>query len=119
MTSSNGAAEPNETTSLLTKDVTKAADPSGLSNVSPALGADDGDADAENGEPEDGNGGARDGEENPLFKGQQVTRMGLLIPAVAIGLLLAAADQTLIVTSYGRIGSDLNALNNTSWIATA
>ena len=33
--------------------------------------------------------------------------------------MLSAADQTLVVTSYGVIGSDLNALNNTSWIATA
>ena len=32
---------------------------------------------------------------------------------------MAACDQTLIVTSYGRIGSELNALNQTSWIATA
>jgi hypothetical protein len=31
----------------------------------------------------------------------------------------AAADQTIIITSHGRIGSDLDALNNTSWIATA
>lgn len=34
-------------------------------------------------------------------------------------IFLAAADQTIIVSSYGRIGSDLGALNNTSWIATA
>lgn len=34
-------------------------------------------------------------------------------------VLLSAADQTLVVTTYGRIGSDLHALNNTSWIATA
>ncbi|KAI9807872.1 MAG: hypothetical protein M1825_005178 [Sarcosagium campestre] len=42
-----------------------------------------------------------------------------IMPALAIGVLLSAADQTIIVSSYGRIGSDLNALNNTSWIATA
>lgn len=119
MASSNGAAEPNETTSLLTKDATKPVDPSlsgnGLSNGNAI--AEGADTDVENGEVEsqDGDGG----EDNPLFEGQKVTRLGLLIPAVAIGILLAAADQTLVVTTYGKIGSDLNALNNTSWIATA
>lgn len=28
-------------------------------------------------------------------------------------------DQLLTVATYARIGNDLNALNNTSWIATA
>lgn len=28
-------------------------------------------------------------------------------------------DQLLTIASYARIGNDLNALNNTSWIATA
>jgi MFS family permease len=42
-----------------------------------------------------------------------------IIPALAIGVFLGAADQTIIVSSYGKIGSDLGALNLTSWIATA
>lgn len=42
-----------------------------------------------------------------------------IFPAVAIGVFLSAADQTIIVSSYGKIGSDLDALNLTSWIATA
>lgn len=42
-----------------------------------------------------------------------------LLPALAIGIFLSAADQTLIVSSYGQIGSELEALNLTSWIATA
>ncbi|KAF4540797.1 MFS multidrug transporter [Lasiodiplodia theobromae] len=46
-------------------------------------------------------------------------RMKYILPAVAVGIFLSAADQTIIVSSYGRIGSDLGALNNTSWIATA
>ena len=45
-------------------------------------------------------------------------RMKYMFPALSIGVFLAAADQTLIVSSYGRIGTDLNALNKTSWIAT-
>lgn len=34
-------------------------------------------------------------------------------------IFLSAGDQTIIVSSYGKIGSELKALNNTSWIATA
>jgi hypothetical protein len=118
MASSNSAAEPNETTSLLTKDATKPVDPS-LSGNGLSSGNGVADSDVENGEVETRSGEQEEGDENPLFEGQKVTRLGLLIPAVGIGVLLAAADQTIVVTSYGRIGSDLKALNNTSWIATA
>lgn len=45
--------------------------------------------------------------------------MKYIVPAVAIGVYLAAADQTIIASTYGRIGSDLEALNLTSWIATS
>ena len=34
-------------------------------------------------------------------------------------VFLSAADQTIIMASYGQIGSDLKALNLTSWIATS
>lgn len=47
------------------------------------------------------------------------SRMKYIFPALTIGVLLSAADQTIIVSSYGRIGSELDALNSTSWIATA
>jgi hypothetical protein len=46
-------------------------------------------------------------------------RMVYIMPALGIGVLLAAADQTIIVSSYGKIGSDLKALSATSWVATA
>jgi hypothetical protein len=46
-------------------------------------------------------------------------RMKYIFPAIAIGVFLAAADQTLVVSTYGTIGTELHALNNTSWIATA
>ncbi|KAI0128944.1 major facilitator superfamily domain-containing protein [Xylariales sp. AK1849] len=36
-----------------------------------------------------------------------------------LSIFLVAMDQTLTIASYGKIGSDLNALNNTSWIATS
>ncbi|KXT00251.1 hypothetical protein AC578_1201 [Pseudocercospora eumusae] len=45
--------------------------------------------------------------------------LNYIFPAVAIGIFLSAADQTIIVSSYGKIGSELHALSSTSWIATA
>ncbi|KAG9243238.1 major facilitator superfamily domain-containing protein [Calycina marina] len=60
-------------------------------------------------------------EGNPLFEGNPDTlkTLWLLFPAVSIGVLLGSADQTLVVTTYGRIGSDLGGLSGASWIATA
>lgn len=46
-------------------------------------------------------------------------RLHVIFPAMAVGVLFSAADQTIIVSSYGKIGTDLNALNSTSWIATS
>ncbi|KAJ5895020.1 hypothetical protein N7495_006711 [Penicillium taxi] len=46
-------------------------------------------------------------------------QLKFILPAVSIGIFLSAADQTIIMASYGQIGSDLNALNLTSWIATS
>ena len=45
-------------------------------------------------------------------------RLWRLLPALAIGSFLAAADQTIVVSSQTKIGSDLDALNKTSWLAT-
>ncbi|KAJ5954609.1 hypothetical protein N7501_008888 [Penicillium viridicatum] len=42
-----------------------------------------------------------------------------IVPAISLGIFLSAADQTIIMASYGQIGSDLKALNLTSWIATS
>ena len=42
-----------------------------------------------------------------------------LLPALAIGVFLAAADQTIVISSYGTIGSEMNALDKCSWLATA
>ncbi|KIV78355.1 hypothetical protein PV11_10078 [Exophiala sideris] len=55
------------------------------------------------------------------FKGNPdvIKQLKYIVPAVSIGVFLAAADQTIIVSSYGRIGSDVDALNLTSWIATS
>ncbi|KAF1933976.1 MFS general substrate transporter [Didymella exigua CBS 183.55] len=63
---------------------------------------------------------ARNGE---LSKAQGLpmvrARLKWIFPAIAIGVFLSAADQTLIVSTYGIIGTDLGALSATSWIATA
>ncbi|KAI5919268.1 MFS general substrate transporter [Camillea tinctor] len=47
------------------------------------------------------------------------SRLKFIFPALSIGLFLAAGDQTIIVSSYGRISSDLNELNKSAWLATA
>ena len=46
-------------------------------------------------------------------------RLKYIVPAIGIGIFLSAADQTIIVSCYGKIGSDLRALNKSSWISTA
>ncbi|EKJ77119.1 hypothetical protein FPSE_02763 [Fusarium pseudograminearum CS3096] len=45
--------------------------------------------------------------------------MNILLAAVGIGVYLASADQLIAVATYAKIGNELHALNNTSWIATA
>lgn len=46
-------------------------------------------------------------------------RLMRTMPALVIGIFLASADQTIVVSSYGKIGSELKALSQTSWIATS
>lgn len=46
-------------------------------------------------------------------------KLWYIVPAVGIGIFLSAADQTIIISCYGKIGSDLKSLENTSWVATA
>ncbi|SPO00536.1 related to multidrug resistance protein [Cephalotrichum gorgonifer] len=59
--------------------------------------------------------------EEPPHEGlpEVLARMHILLPAIGIGIYMGAMDQMLTVASYPRIGSELNALNSTSWIATA
>ena len=80
----------------------------------------------------DGQDGAAQYEGLPEVK----ARMKYILPAIGIGvgisdsllgyfvvdssqIFLSAADQTIIVACYGKIGSDLDALNSVSWISTA
>ena len=46
-------------------------------------------------------------------------KMVYIFPAVAIGSFLGAADQTIIFSSYGKIGSGMKALSQTSWLASS
>ena len=46
-------------------------------------------------------------------------RVMYAVPALVIGIFLSSADQTIVVASYGRIGSEMKALHKASWIATA
>ncbi|EOO04120.1 putative mfs multidrug transporter protein [Phaeoacremonium minimum UCRPA7] len=68
------------------------------------------------------NGGAAPGSGDEVIREglpEMAAKMHLLMPALGIGLFLCALDQLLAVATYAKIGSDLKALNSTSWIATA
>lgn len=69
------------------------------------------------------NGASREssGQTTPIREGLpgMAKRMHILLPAIGIGVYLSALDQTLIVATYARMSSDLQALNRTSWISTA
>ncbi|KAI8314515.1 Vacuolar membrane amino acid uptake transporter fnx2 [Colletotrichum sp. SAR11_59] len=94
----NGASAPTETSPLL-----RSTDPEPVNGNG-------------NGAIQDGSAGRddkRDG--NP----EMAKKMHLLLPAIGIGIYLCAVDQLLTVATYAKIGSELHALNNTSWLATA
>lgn len=63
------------------------------------------------------NGGLGEGEVQQ--KHPMADKMHVLLPAVGVGVFLVAVDQLLAVATYAKIGSELKALNNTSWIATS
>ncbi|KAF5337822.1 hypothetical protein D9758_015711 [Tetrapyrgos nigripes] len=55
-------------------------------------------------------------EEAPPTKSQK-SLLAIVIP-MALGTFLVAMDSTIVVASYASIGSELNQLSKTSWIAT-
>ncbi|KAF8475684.1 putative MFS multidrug transporter [Kalaharituber pfeilii] len=63
------------------------------------------------------NGGSR--EQDPDVPTIPGVPLSMVIPAMAIGIFMSAMDNTIVVASYGRIGTELNELNRTSWISTA
>jgi hypothetical protein len=92
MAASNAnTSEPNETTTLLRKDATKASDNSLSANGSSLRGvAGEGETDVESGTVDtsegEAEGEAEGDDDNPALKRREGTKMGLLIPAVAIGV---------------------------------
>ncbi|KAK1980491.1 major facilitator superfamily transporter [Colletotrichum cereale] len=102
--SANGASALTETSPLLRNSGSEAANGNGTVENGPVNGipAVVGDANDD-----------RDG--NP----EMAKKMHILLPAVGIGIYLCAVDQLLTVATYARIGSELHALKNTSWLATA
>ncbi|CAD0093207.1 unnamed protein product [Aureobasidium mustum] len=110
--------QPSETSPLLGKRAPKPIDPSdgiapdsAITNGAIAEEEDGGDLERQT---------SLEGRQKQ-YEGQPEMRkkMKVIFPALTIGVLLSAADQTIIVSSYGKIGSELKALNNVSWIATA
>lgn len=115
-------ASPNETSPLLAKPVKSSGDSDSISNH------DSEDRSNGNGLPSgpprrinDEESQGEDASRETQYKGLPEVKKQLkfILPAVAIGLFLSAADQTIVASAYGIIGSDLNALNKTSWISTA
>ena len=54
-----------------------------------------------------------------MFLACPFSKVGSSLSDKNIQIFLAAGDQTIIVSSYGRIGSDLDELDKTAWLATA
>ncbi|KAJ7594557.1 MFS general substrate transporter [Mycena floridula] len=61
---------------------------------------------------------ASNAEEQPVEAGSRVKLISVMIPLV-IGIFLAAMDQTIVISSYAAIGSELHELHKTSWVVTA
>lgn len=85
---------------------------------------------AENPAPKSGgssqNGLVNDPESNPQTEDaedpelvQGTKNVKSVLPILGVGIFLAFLDQSIIATINGEIGSDLHALKNISWIATA
>ena len=125
---SQGNGHPTETSPLISSD--------GVASIEPSVGvAPEGPEDHSagdhgtfegNGEPINDDGASLERQESlqdrlKQYEGMPEVKKQLkyILPALGIGIFLASADQTIIVSSYGTIGNELNALNLTSWIATA
>ncbi|KAK2810694.1 hypothetical protein FQN50_002737 [Emmonsiellopsis sp. PD_5] len=104
VTSGSGNAEPSETSPLLGNGPKASPNPAISGGDEEAVGQNEADS-------------AREAQYSGLPEAQK--KLKYIVPAVSIGIFLSASDQTIIVSSYGKIGSDLQALNLTSWIATS
>ncbi|KAI1502751.1 MFS general substrate transporter [Biscogniauxia marginata] len=113
-------ATSSETAPLLGPDVSAGGDPALVksngtitaSSETSSTAEDTEAGDVENGTPAKDD---DDDEDGPKLK----VNKAALLPALAVGVFLIALDQTLVIATYGKIGSDLRALQSTSWIGTS
>lgn len=87
MPPSNGNAEPNERTSLLSKDIPKPIEPSLGDSITPETSVNGNGSTLKNDDRDEEEGQVDEGE-NPMFEGNPkvATKMHLLFPAVSIGV---------------------------------
>ncbi|KAK7736831.1 hypothetical protein SLS63_003180 [Diaporthe eres] len=109
------AHQATETSPLLRPDRSNEADDNGTLAGHSTPGSSDTVVGAGEGGREPNDGGEVTREGIP----EMAKRLHILLPAIGIGIFLCALDQLLAVATYAKIGSDLKALNSTSWIATA
>ncbi|KAK2011438.1 major facilitator superfamily transporter [Colletotrichum eremochloae] len=102
--SADGTSVPTETSPLLRISDSDVANGNGT---------------LENGPPDSVPAVAEDANDNRDGNPEMAKKMHILLPAVGIGIYLCAVDQLLTVATYAKIGSELHALKNTSWLATA
>ncbi|KAL9038988.1 MAG: hypothetical protein Q9214_005061, partial [Letrouitia sp. 1 TL-2023] len=115
-------SEPTETSPLLRHPSSLLQEPGGTTNGLLPDGTGDGhlvSGDAKPIDPEQHVEEDHDREVQYQGMPEVKARMKYIMPALSIGVFLAAADGTLVLSSYGNIGSDLKALNKTSWVSTA
>ncbi|MCJ1464315.1 hypothetical protein MMC07_002928 [Pseudocyphellaria aurata] len=115
-------ATPNEASPLLAKHANSPVDSNGISDHdSEHMGNDEALLNGPSQRRVDEESQEEEASRETQYEGLPEVKKQLkfILPAVSIGLFLAAADQTIVASAYGKIGSDLNALNKTSWISTA
>ncbi|KAF3918337.1 hypothetical protein ABW21_db0207188 [Orbilia brochopaga] len=59
------------------------------------------------------------GDEESFLPDAPAVSLAAILPSLWIGVFLAAMDNLIVASAYGRIGSDLHELSKTSWIAAA
>jgi MFS family permease len=111
--------QPTETSPLISRDDVQAAEGDGGLAPEAPHGITSDAADAGDGDGLERQASATDRQKQYDGLPEVKKNLKYIVPAVAIGVFLGAADQTIVVSAYGKIGSDLDALNLTSWIATA
>lgn len=106
---------PNETSPLLGGDeIRYNSDNTGHPEIQSGTKVSNVESDVENA-PVNGN----VSEDDPNVPKIPGVKLAWVVPAMAVGIFLSAMDNTIVVASYGRIGTELNELNRTSWLSTA